>query len=88
MINQNVWRLQIPQLTEYCQQWQIRDLSVFGSAVRNELREDSDLDFLVTFQPNSQWDLFDMLHIKDGLAALFGRSVDLVDRRGLETSEN
>lgn len=34
------------------------------------------------------WTLFDLVHMEDELAAIFGRKVDLVERAGVEASEN
>lgn len=58
------------------------DLAVFGSAARGDDRPDSDLDLLV--QPPEGADVFDMLRLRDTLAAVLGRDVDLVSYRGLD----
>ncbi len=81
-------RLQIEGLTEVCARWKVRELSLFGSAARDELRPDSDIDVLVSFAPGADWDLLDMLHFQDDLEALFERKVDLVEREALTESDN
>ena len=70
-------------LTAFCQKWRIRELSLFGSALREDFRADSDLDFLVSFDPNAQWDLFDLVSMKEELEAQQNRKVDLVEKEAL-----
>ncbi len=43
------------QITEICRRYRVRELAVFGSAVRGELRSDSDIDFLVDFCHRPAW---------------------------------
>ena len=72
----------------YCRKWMIAELMVFGSAAREELRDDSDLDLLVTFEPEADWSLIDHVAMTEELSALVGRPVDLVTRRSVERSPN
>ena len=66
-----------------CHKWMVRELSIFGSALRNDFRSDSDIDVLVSFQPEHPWSLFDLLDMQDELSALLGRPVDLVTKGSL-----
>lgn len=63
-----------------CRRFHVRRLEVFGSALRSDFRPDeSDLDFLVEFGPESLTDYAgDYFGLKEGLEALFGRPVDMV----------
>ncbi len=70
-------------LASFCRKWRIRELSVFGSALRDDFGPESDLDFLVSFEPETSWDLFDVVDMKEELEARFGRSVDLVAKEAL-----
>ena len=83
-------RLSIPrdQLIEFCRRWKISELSLFGSALREDFRPESDVDLLVSFAPGVSWGFNDYLMMKEEVEALFGRAVDLVERRLVETSEN
>ena len=83
-------KLSIPrdQLVEFCRRWKISELSLFGSALRDDFRPDSDVDVLVSFTPGVSWRFDDYLAMKEELEGLFGRAVDLVERRLVETSEN
>ena len=53
-------------------------IGIFGSVARNEQTEDSDVDVCVEMQKP---DMFSLVHIKEDLQQLFGRSVDLVRLR-------
>jgi predicted nucleotidyltransferase len=55
----------------------VRRLGLFGSQVRGEAAEESDLDFLVDFEPGAR--TFDnYMNLRAFLEKLFDRSVDLV----------
>ena len=45
--------LPLAQLEELCRRYQVRELSLFGSAARGELRPESDIDLLVEFLPEA-----------------------------------
>jgi len=76
------------KIAEFCARWKIKEFAVFGSALREDFRSDSDLDVLVAFSPDAHWGLFNMVRMKDELETIFGREVDLVSKRGVETSRN
>lgn len=82
--------IQLPEeeVAEFCRRWKIEELSAFGSVVREDFGPESDIDLLVSFDPNAHWTLFDMVRMQDELKALLGREVDLVSRRGVEASRN
>ncbi len=48
-------------LAEFCRQRGIRRLAVFGSALRDDFRADSDVDLLVEFEPDHIPTLFDIV---------------------------
>ena len=83
-------KIEIPDeaLAEFCRRWKIKELALFGSAMRGDLRSDSDIDILVTFSPDADWSLFDHFHMENELVKLLGRDVDLVSRKALEESPN
>lgn len=75
-------------LPAFCRRWKIRRLEVFGSGLRENFGPDSDVDLLLTFQPEAEWSLFDHLQMTGQLAAILGRGVDLVSRRAVERCHN
>jgi len=83
-------QIDIPQtqINEFCQRWKITELALFGSALRGDFHPDSDIDVLVTFSPDARYTLFDLVHMQDELEAIWGRKVDLVERKAVERSEN
>ncbi len=72
----------------FCQQWQIQEMALFGSVLRDDFSPESDVDVLVTFAPDAQWTLLDMAEMREALGRMFGRPVDLVERRAVERSHN
>jgi uncharacterized protein len=46
------------------------------------------VDFLVTFEGEARWSLFDMIDMQGELKEILGLEVDLVERRAVERSEN
>ena len=82
MVSRNL-DISMDRIEEFCRRWKIRELSLFGSVLREDFRPDSDVDVLIRFEPNDEWDLFDMGQMRDELMALFGRDVDLVEEEGL-----
>lgn len=83
-------KIDIPedQIADFCRRWKIAELALFGSALRDDFRPDSDVDVLVTFAPDAKWSLLDHVDMEDELAQILGRPVDLVSRRGIERSRN
>ncbi|MEA3282119.1 MAG: nucleotidyltransferase domain-containing protein, partial [Euryarchaeota archaeon] len=76
------------EITKFCKKWGISEFSFFGSVLTDDFRPDSDIDVLVTFEEDSKYTLFDLVHIEDELKQIFGRDVDLLTRRGVEQSRN
>jgi uncharacterized protein len=80
-----VGQIDIPmdQVEAFCRRWKIQELSIFGSALREDFRPDSDVDVLVAFERDHDWSLFDLVDMKDELRSMLGRKVDLLTRGGL-----
>ena len=83
-------RVAIPAdgIAAFCKRWQVTELALFGSVLRDDFGPDSDIDVLVTFEDGARHTLFDMVEMEEELKAVFGRKVDLVSRRGIERSGN
>ena len=80
----------LPQeaLAEFCQRWKIRELALFGSALRADFRPESDIDLLVTFDGDAPWGLLAHIQMQNELESILQRPVDLISRRALEDSPN
>ena len=72
------------RITEFCQRWRVKELAIFGSALRDDFRPDSDVDVLVQLHPSHGLSLFDWIDMIEELTAIFGRKVDLVAKDGLK----
>lgn len=78
----------ISEIAEFCQRWKIRELAVFGSALRDDFGPDSDLDILIDFDVDAEWGLLEHVQMQQELQSLLHRSVDLITKRALERSQN
>lgn len=89
-VSQTKVRVTIPRkkLADFCNRWKVTELAFFGSVLRNDFRPDSDIDLLVSFSPRAKISLFDLVRMQSELKEIFGRKVDLVERRAIENSEN
>ena len=76
------------EIAAFCDRWQIAELSLFGSALRDDFRHDSDVDLLVAFAPEADWSLLDHVRMQQELEQVLGREVDLVSKRAIEQSSN
>ncbi len=74
----------INQIASVCKQHHVKELYVFGSAARNEMNAESDVDFLYTmyeFPVEESADNF--FDLAEKLETLLGRKVDLVPEKHL-----
>ncbi len=77
------------EIEDFCRRYKLKEFSLFGSAVRGEMIEGSDVDVLIDFDRGLGISLFDLVRMQDELSKLFGnRQVDLITRRGLARSNN
>jgi predicted nucleotidyltransferase len=67
-------------LADFCRRWKIQEFALFGSVLRDDFRPDSDVDVLVSLEPNHGLSLFDWVDMIDELKQLLGRHVDVVEK--------
>ena len=65
-------------LAELCQYWHVRELRLFGSQARGDMRPDSDVDLMVSFEPDETPDLWTFTELIRELEVVFGKGVDLM----------
>ncbi|MDJ0845074.1 nucleotidyltransferase family protein [Crocosphaera sp.] len=75
-------------LAKFCQKNQIKELAVFGSILRDDFNEKSDLDLLVSYQLTAKRGLIQKIKMTETLKLLFKRDVDLVSKKAIENSHN
>ncbi len=73
-----------PLLADFCRRWKVSELAVFGSALRDDFRSDSDVDLLVEFEPGTAVGFVALSRMQRELATLLRRPVDLVPKQGLK----
>ena len=78
----------LKKITPFCRRWKVSELSLFGSALRDDFVPDSDLDILIAFESGAEWGLWDHIQMQQELEALLHRNVDLISKRALEHSQN
>ena len=61
----------------------VKDLYIFGSFARNEVRQMSDIDILVDFEPDARIGIFEFIRLKRDLGELLHCEVDLATRDSL-----
>lgn len=78
------------QLAAFCKQHHILELSLFGSVLRNDFKDDSDIDMLVVFDHSAipHLSLMDLVGMEYHLEDMVGRSVDLIEKRSIMDSSN
>lgn len=73
-------KVKMDRIRAFCNKWKVVELSLFGSALRDDFGPESDVDVLVGFADDARWDLFDLVEMRDDLKMIFGREVDLVEK--------
>ena len=75
-------KINIPKakIEAFCRRWKIKEFALFGSVLREDFRPDSDIDVVVTFEPDGGITFDNRVEMLDELAEIFGRQVDLVEK--------
>ena len=76
--------LNFDDVTILCKKYHIIELSIFGSSLRNDFNENSDVDFLVSFESNSKITLFDIMDLETEFSKLLNKEVDIVEKESLK----
>jgi predicted nucleotidyltransferase len=80
--------LPINDIAEFCQIWQVTELALFGSVLRDDFCLESDIDVMVQFNPEAHPTFHTLDLMEAELKTLFHREVDLITRPGIESSRN
>ena len=76
------------QLTVFCRRWHVAELALFGSVLTNKFQSNSDIDVLVTYQPEAKRGLIEKAIMKEELEELVGRKIDLISKKAIAQSRN
>ncbi len=74
----------IERIQDFCRRWKIAEFALFGSVLREDFRPDSDVDVLVTFEPNDPWSYWEWPDMMDEFESMVVRKVDLVEKAALK----
>ena len=82
-------KLPINEILQLCNKYSVSEISVFGSILREDFSDKSDVDFLVVFQDNDAgpW-MSRATALEEELSSLLHRPVDVVLKRAVEKSRN
>lgn len=88
MVSKN-FDLPAASIADICRKFGVEELSIFGSALRDDFAPESDVDFLVVFKDDDYgpW-MGKLTDLEEQLGQAIGRRVDLVDKHGVQQSEN
>jgi uncharacterized protein len=81
--------LPMDRIAALCEKYQVEELSVFGSVLREDFGPESDVDVLVVFKDNDAVPWMSKLQdLQKDLSALLGRKIDVVSKGGVEQAQN
>ena len=83
-LEENGVHLTYEEIVQLCDKYHIEELSIFGSSIRDDFTDDSDIDVLVAYKPKAKVSLFDEVDLMNELSNLIKRTVDICDIRGLK----
>ena len=72
------------RIADFCRRWDVAELALFGSVLREDFRDDSVVDVLVAFKPEAHIGLIALSRMERELSQLLHRKVDLVTKGGLK----
>jgi len=76
--------LNIDDVVRLCQKYSVVELSIFGSSLRDDFTQDSDVDILVSFGHNSNISLFDIMELEHEFSKLLSKEVDIIEKESLK----
>jgi uncharacterized protein len=70
-------------ISSLAKKYRIRELAFFGSILRDDFNDASDIDMLVEFEPQTDYSLFDLMEIEEEFSKALDRRVDFIEKAGL-----
>ena len=67
-----------------CKKYNINELSIFGSSLREDFSLNSDVDILISFNEDSEISLFDIMDIENEISKLINKEVTVVEEKSLK----
>lgn len=79
-------QIEVPQeqIEAFCRKWKVKEFALFGSVLTEEFRPDSDLDVMISFEQDVEYNSAMRSEMKGELEELFGgRNIDLVRKQSI-----
>jgi uncharacterized protein len=87
-----VWRARFPmsdaEIADFCARWGIRELYLFGSILRTDFDDESDIDMIVDLRDGAVTGLREWFQLEEELSAKATRRVELVEKSALMETRN
>ena len=83
-LERNGISIKYEDIVRLCEKYHISELSVFGSAIRDDFRDESDIDILVTFENLFDISIFDLIDIESEFAKIVNRKAQVVIKESLK----
>ena len=71
------------RIAAFCHRWQVVEFAIFGSALRDDFNELSDIDVLISFDDFAEITLLDLAQMQIELESILNRPVDIVEKATL-----
>ncbi len=78
----------MPEIEAFCKKWKVTEFSLFGSVLRDDFGPGSDVDVLVSLEPDVRLSYDNLLMMESELRQIIGRDVDVVTRSSVEENRN
>jgi len=83
-LRKNGISLDFKDIVPLCKKYHINELSIFGSSIREDFDQNSDVDILVSFGNKAEISLFDLMDLENEFSKLLKRDVDIVEKEALK----
>ncbi|MGB3571087.1 MAG: nucleotidyltransferase domain-containing protein [Phormidesmis sp.] len=81
--------LPMAEIAQFCQKWNLTELALFGSVLRDDFRpESSDIDVMIQYHPTAIPSFYDLDCMEADLKCILDREVDVITRPSVEMSRN
>src|SRR4030042_4815823 len=84
MTHEDLTPSMLQAIKDLCKRYRVKELSLFGSVLRDDFSSASDIDLLVEFEPEAQIGFMTLSKMQRELSGILNRQVDLVPKKGLK----
>ena len=70
-------------LIQIAQNFKVKEMYFFGSVLRDDFDEKSDIDILISFQNEVHYSIFELFELCEEFKTVLNRPVDLIEKESL-----